>query len=121
MRTKPITVTVELPNGEEEERTLPTRWAICPHCDGEGASSRYLGAITQSDREPGGAWDDPEEFADYMAGHYDRKCDTCDGTGKVREVDVERCKPEELTAWEDHCKMERELRAIERAERRMGC
>lgn len=114
-----ITVYIETAEGDEE-RELPTRWEICECCRGEGKSSRYLGAITQSDREPGGSWDDPEDFAEYMRGGYDRTCDECDGSGKVRVVDEERCAPELLEAWREQCRDDAELDAIERAERRMG-
>lgn len=102
------------------EVTLPTSWAICSHCRGNGTSSLYLGAITQSDREPGGNWEDPDEFADYMEGKYDRACDTCSGSGKVRVVDIKRLSPEHLRLWEEQCNEEMEYQAMCAAERRMG-
>lgn len=69
---------------EHIEGLLPDRspWIICPECRGEGKSSAYLGAITQEDRERD--WD-PDSWDDYMNGAYDRICDCCNGTGKVRE------------------------------------
>jgi hypothetical protein len=117
--TRTITVTIETPEGDVEH-DLPTRWEICSCCRGEGTSSAYLGAITQSDREPGGSWDDPEDFAEYMRGGYDRTCDACAGAGKVKVVDEDRCAPDLLAAWHEQRKLDAELDAIERAERRMG-
>lgn len=114
------TIYVETPEGDEE-RDLPTRWEICGCCNGNGTSSRYLGAITQSDREPGGDWEDPDEFEAYMAGEYDRRCDECEGSGKVRVVDVEHLSAEDLAAYEAACDEERDYQACLAAERRMGC
>lgn len=67
----------------EEHGNPPTKWEICPDCLGEGTSTRYLGAYTQSDREAmGEEW---FEFMDDMqAGNYDRPDERCGGTGKVR-------------------------------------
>lgn len=69
----------------EEHGTPPAgRWVICDCCQGDGTSTAYLGAYTQSDRDEMG--DEWFEFAeDVRAGHYDRPCDECSGTGKVRE------------------------------------
>jgi hypothetical protein len=105
---------------EGVEIQLPWCWEICGGCRGHGKSSRYLGAITMSDREPGGAWDDPEDFEDYMAGHYDRQCDDCDGTGKVQVVDEHQLTEEQLRAWKADVAEEREYEAMVAAERRAG-
>lgn len=117
--TKAPTVWIEREDGDEEV-PLPCKWAICGHCEGRGTSSAYLGAITQSDREPGGSWDDPEDFEDYMSGAYDRACDSCGGSGKVQVVDRRACDPELLKAWDAQVEEEAEMRAVEAAERRMG-
>lgn len=67
-------------NGEEP----PSHWAICDTCHGDGTSTAYLGAYTQSDREEMG--DEWYEFTDNVrSGMYDRECDECHGSGKVRE------------------------------------
>ena len=108
-------------DNEGIEHKLPTIWVICSCCRGEGKSSLYLGAITQGDREPGGSWDDPEAFEDYMNGHYDRPCDECEGSGKVKVVDVKAMKPDLKEIYEADIRDAREMRAIERAERKMGC
>lgn len=100
---------------------LPTCWAICGCCNGEGKSSLYLGAITGSDREPGGMWDDPDAFEDYINGGYDRTCDECRGTGKVRVVDHSKLTRKQRRQLREEIIAEREYQATVEAERRFGC
>lgn len=73
---------------DDEEIHMPTRWRICGQCEGRGTSSAYLGAFTRDDFEEEG----PEFVEDYMAGRYDRACETCEGSGKVLEVDRKKAK-----------------------------
>lgn len=105
----------------DDEIELPFKWAICSACNGHGRSSAYLGAITESDREPGGSWEDPEDFARYMRGAYDKKCEPCDGEGKVRVVDYAKLDAETKKAWREQCQADREYEEEEvAAERRFG-
>lgn len=100
----------------EEYVDLPWKWEICSACNGHGKSSAYLGAFTHDEM-----YEDPDFADDYFAGNYDRTCDCCEGGGKVMAVDFDRLTPEETEAF---CQEERdraEDRAIEAAERRMGC
>ena len=97
---------------EEEESQLPGKWCICGHCDGRGTSSSYLGAFTASEwREQ-----DDDFKEDYMAGHYDRPCDDCGGTGKVWGIAWERCTPEQQRALQEEIDYQAEVAA----ERRYG-
>lgn len=96
---------------------LPWKWDICCACGGHGASSAYLGAYTQSEMDEAG----PEFHDDYMRGVYDRACDACDGDGKVKVIDEARAKPDDLAAYYDERRVDRELAAEERAERAFGC
>ena len=92
---------------------LPARWFICGCCNGDGRSSAYLGVIDRDE------WD-ADEFEDYLAGGYDRPCAACSGSGKVLEVDRERCDPEVLAAIDrDAYDLAMHRRECE-AERRMG-
>jgi hypothetical protein len=98
---------------------LITRWMICSQCRGDGTSTAYLGAYTQADRDEMG--DEWYEFADDIrAGHYDRACDHCDGTGKVRDVDESATHPRTLEHWADWERARYEDLAVEAMERRMG-
>lgn len=58
-----------------------SQWMICPDCEGNGKHSKHIGAITEEDRDRDWSYD---EFDDYMAGAYDKACDMCKGSGKVR-------------------------------------
>lgn len=53
-------------------------WMICPTCRGDGSHARALGVINPDE------WSD-DEMADYMAGALDDICESCEGSGKVRE------------------------------------
>jgi RecJ-like exonuclease len=106
------------------ERKLPMCWEICSACRGEGTTTRHIepdgGGFTAS--EWAEACDGDDEFEEnYFSGRYDRPCEECSGTGKVRVVDEQACSPEELEAWREECEAERYLRAERDAERRMGC
>lgn len=105
---------------DDTEVKLPTRWCICGTCRGNGKESAYLGAITSMDREPGGAWEDPDDFEDYMRGGYDRTCQECQGSGKVLEVDTDLLSPSDLKEWERQCQDDRDYERLCAAERRMG-
>lgn len=52
-------------------------WMICPHCEGDGHHSMHLGVIDRDE------WDE-EDFDRYLEGVYDRECEVCHGSGKVR-------------------------------------
>jgi hypothetical protein len=100
---------------------LPARWEICNHCRGTGKSSAYLGAFTREDMEEEG----PEFMEDYMAGHYDRPCDDCEGLGRVLVLDREAIErnPEQravLVKLDDMAAQMDECRAITAAEQRGG-
>lgn len=77
-------------------------WMICPHCSGDGKHSKRFGAMTQSEFYE--AFDDEESRSDYFSGAYDQTCNTCQGSGKIREGDeeavgrLERDREQELIA-----------------------
>lgn len=54
-------------------------WMICPACHGEGTVDT-LGIINPDDF-------DEDQMEMYMEGAYDRSCEVCKGSGKVREAD----------------------------------
>ncbi|MGH6792165.1 MAG: hypothetical protein ACRECF_05440 [Methyloceanibacter sp.] len=94
------------------ERELPLRFEICPTCDGHGQSSAYLGAFTGDQMR-----EDPDFADDYRRGRYDRACDECGGTGKVKAPDWKRISAADRKAYERQEREDAECRAIERAER----
>lgn len=101
-------------NGDDTETPLPTKWHICPQCEGRGHSSGYLGAFTGEQMR-----EDPEFAEDYMAGKYDRACDTCGGSGKVEVVDRKQLTKAQRRAWDAQEEADRQDRNTERMERLM--
>lgn len=84
---------------DDEQVELPTLWTICGACRGEGKSSAYLGAYTSSEW----AEQDDDFREDYMNGAYNRPCDACNGSGKIKKVDESCLSPEHLEAWRAQC------------------
>ncbi len=111
MSSKPI-----LFNEDGTETELPFKWCICSACRGHGKSSSYLGAYTADEMADAG----PEFQEAYMAGAYDRPCDACDGLGRVMVADQKAMTKEQRVAWRAQRDADREIEAIEAAERRMG-
>lgn len=63
------------------------KFAVCPSCEGSGASSAYLGAFTADDMLEAG-----DDFRDdYMRGAYDRPCTECKGRNVVPVCNVAGC------------------------------
>lgn len=97
------------------ERELPTKFEVCPQCEGKGKSSAYLGAF--SGRRLEEMRDDPEWCEDYFGGRFDRPCETCKGLRVVPVVDERLCDPADLKAYIKQEREFAEMRQIERQER----
>ena len=95
---------------------LPTKFEVCPTCQGRGQHSQNLGAFTADEMHELG--DDFRE--DYIAGHYDSKCETCDGQRVVSVLDRERTGALDLKLFDGELREEWELQQMERQERMMG-
>lgn len=80
---------------DDSERELPSKWVICSDCRGNGASSAYLGAFTRDQMDEEGR----EFLEDYVAGRYDRTCDHCGGSGKVKVADYDRMSAADAAAY----------------------
>jgi RecJ-like exonuclease len=99
----------------------PQKWEICCRCKGEGKHDHpaFANGITQSEMRG---------MDSYFAGHYDVRCDACDGSGKVRVTDVDAMTSAERAQWDAEAGERREeaeaaryIAAERRAEQRMGC
>jgi hypothetical protein len=107
--------------GDNKEHVIafPAKWVVCPHCDGAGKSSSYLGAYTASEwREQ-----DDDFRENYMTGAYDRPCETCRGRTTVQQIDDEqlgRWHRRLLVVLEEQRRDFAEIDAVHAAERRMG-
>ena len=106
--------TLVLYRDDGSETVLPFKWEICSACDGHGKSSAYLGAFTWEQMHEEGQ----EFIEDYFAGNYDRACDSCGGSGKVKVPDFERMSPADAEEYKAQVRAERECDAEQRAEMR---
>ena len=113
--------TYEDEDGNEHCKRIPALWEICSDCQGNGASSAYLGAFTQEDIERDWSQD---EWSDYLDGGYDKPCGPCNGSGKVLVPDweaLEKADPALATAYGEDLRSEAEYQQLCRMERLMGC
>lgn len=96
-------------NEYDDEVSKPDHspWIICPTCDGEGHHSRHLGSFTMSEFNE--CFDDEESREGYFSGRYDQSCNTCQGTGKIRE-----------SQWDRHYEEERRFRMLETGRNEAG-
>ena len=108
-------LTEAMRDGEVPSEPIRFAWVICPTCDGDGGHSRGLGVI------------DPDRLADdyfmtaYLRGDFDSRCERCQGSGKVREID-EVAFSAEAQAWITEYRVGCYESAEERrAERAFGC
>jgi len=104
---------------DEGEIELPTKWAVCPICQGEGTHTNPsidCGGLTQDDFDQ-----DPHFREEYMSGVYNVQCNYCEGRRVVAVVDPDQM---ELEVFEEYCQQleeEQQFEAECRAERAMGC
>lgn len=114
---KPI-LTIERDDGEFEEIALPTRWVVCPVCEGEGKHANPAidcGGLVRDELDY-----DPDFAEDYFGGMYDVTCNRCEGRRVVHEVDWNRLTPEQSEEYERQLREEAEYQALCRAEFVMG-
>lgn len=103
---------------DDGEHSLPTKFEVCPTCEGRGVHvnpSIDCDGLTAEDLE------DPDFRESYLSGVYDVVCYTCGGKRVVPVVDRDRCTADLLAAYDEQ---EQELLACEaehRAELRWGC
>ena len=98
----------------DEGVTLPSKWEICGTCRGNGHHNPHVYTADEFAE----AFPFPEDVEDYMSGMYDRTCDACEGTGKVRVVDWSRLTPEQAEAYRRQQQADADYEAAWRAEMR---
>lgn len=100
------------------EEDLPTKWDVCPVCDGDGKHvnpSIDAGGISQEQFD-----DDPDFAEQYRSGHYDQTCTHCEGRTTVQVVDWDALDPAMRKAYEAQLEEERHDREQQLSEIRMG-
>lgn len=121
------TYTVENEDGEEYQIELPTRFEVCPRCEGHGKHLHpAIGEHAYSVEEFNEAFDDDDERAAYFTrgGRYDVTCEQCHGDRVVEVIDAEHCTTDEqkegLRLLEEKEHEDYAYEAMCRAERAMG-
>ena len=79
----------EATSGVEFNFKLPTKFEVCPRCEGRGSHvnpSIDGHGLTAEDFR-----DDPDFRDAYFAGVYDVTCEGCNGLRVVEEIDVDAC------------------------------
>jgi hypothetical protein len=95
-------------DGSEIE--LPTKFEVCPTCEGRGKSSAYLGAFTRDQLDDQG----PEWCEDYFRGDYDRACDECRGQRVIAVADRGKMTKAQ---WREFTRQERDSAECDRIQR----
>lgn len=103
--------------GEITKCDINYEWEICDSCRGDGHHSKHLGVITYDEWNE---WSDEDQDF-YMGGGYDKTCDRCDGSGKVKEIDMENLPDDVKEFIEEYYREVQENIAIRRSEMYMGC
>ena len=106
-------------DADDVEREIPTLWAVCPVCDGNGSHvnpSIDAGGLTAEDFA-----DDPDFRRDYFGGAYDQPCNRCGGRSTVRVVDRGACEADLLALYDADMDAADDAEAERLAEIRMGC
>ena len=113
-----ITFTSYDADDNEVEHELPTRFGVCPLCQGKGThvnpsiDAHGIGAEEFAE--------DPDFAEDYFSGRYDQTCNECHGNRVIHVVDESRCDSKLLKQYEDHLMELAYQHAEQEAERRMG-
>lgn len=111
-------ITKENPDGTTYEVQLPTKWAVCDLCNGEGKHvnpSIDAGGLTNED-----FYDDPDFLIDYQSGVYDIPCNHCHGRTTIRVVDEDAADPEDLKIYREQIEQDAYDRSVQLAELSMG-
>ncbi len=110
-------------DGEEIEHTFPSKFSVCPKCEGNGTHvnpSVDGHGITAEEWER--EWDE-ESRENYFNGVYDVTCYECKGLRVVNVIDEDRFSDKDKKIYKIYLEWEEERaqwRAIERMERMMG-
>jgi hypothetical protein len=100
------------------EHTLPTKFKVCPLCEGKGTHinpSIDSHGLTAED-----FYEDPGFLEDYASGKYNQTCNECHGLRVIEVVDEEACERQLL---KDYLKQQEEIQDDKRmreSERRWG-
>lgn len=103
----------------ETEHWVPLEFEVCFVCNGNGSHvnpSIDAGGLTREDFD-----EDPDFREAYMSGLYNETCRCCNGRRVVFVIMEKDADPEVLKYLREQAEEEASYRALERAERIMGC
>ena len=115
-----LTFTVETDDGEDTEYVIPSKYEVCPCCDGKGSHvNRSVDGHGISSEEFA---EDPDFEEAYFRGDYDVGCEECGGKRVVLMPDWESAswKPGLKEQYQEHLDDEYAYESERAAERRMG-
>jgi hypothetical protein len=101
------------------EHELPTKWAVCSVCNGEGSHANP--AVDCNGLSAEDFADDPDFAEGYMSGDYDVGCNRCEGRRVERVVDWAHVPKKLRKAYERAAEADRADEAERMMEIRMGC
>lgn len=105
-------------DGLEIEIELPTKWTVCPTCNGAG---KHVNAAIDCGGISASEFHDDPDFADaYMSGTYDVTCETCKGRTTVPGVDLDAMTDDLREQWLEQERQHAESVAENLAEIRAG-
>ena len=118
MTAKQLPIT--LINDDGDEITLPTKWAICDNCQGEGTHvNRAIdGHGISADDE---CWQDDDFTEMYFGGGYDVQCDAGCDHGKVKVINEDLMTEAQIKEYWEQIQDWREAEQVQAMELRMGC
>ena len=103
---------------KEGDIVLPTCWAVCSVCNGEGKHVKLgidgNGISTQEFN------DDPDFADEYFSGAYDVTCNACRGRTTVRVVDETQMSEERIKQWYGQLDEEHAIALASYYEKRLG-
>lgn len=110
---KPLTIMSD----EGLEVEIPSKFEVCPRCDGNGVHDHpaFANGITSDDWN-GPDWDDDSREG-CMSGRYNVPCEQCGGERVVPVPDWGRMTEEHRRLIDEHDRDMADLRACERSER----
>lgn len=109
-------------DGVETEHELPSKFEVCPQCEGHGSCLHPdIGSYAYSSEEFNEAFDD-EEQAEYFrrGGRYDVTCFECNGKRVVEVVDEDKAEPELLKLYRKKLDDDFAYQRMVESERRYG-
>lgn len=107
-------ITVYDEDGRDISASLPTKWVVCPRCQGGGTEDVWEGGMTSDEMYEHG----PEFLEDYLGGMYSKTCEECGGRTTITDLDYGRASAAQVAVYEAAQRELAEYAALAASERR---